>query len=375
MENMGKKSIPNKPVIAVTGSSGKTTTKEMIAAILKKRWKIFKSPRNRNAMSDTKRYAALLRPGHRAAVLEYGMQYYGNIKRHCQYIRPNIGVITNIGRAHIGNFGGRIQGIAKAKSELIRYMKTTGTLWLSADDRHSKLLHTKGFKGRIVRIGIRNKADYRAGQVHYAKRGMTFRVKLDGTEYRFYIPILGMHNIYNALFAIGISHRLGFTPKQLKDGLKTYEKQKRRLYVYDLGRGIRIIDDSFSANPDAVKAALDVLSAIGKKKKIAVLGSMLELGAYSVKGHKEIGRHAARKNITKVYAIGKGASQIIAGAKEAGFPTQNLHSFVSRAQLHKALVRVIQPGTTILVKGSHQIRMNETVAYLKRMYFKNRENA
>lgn len=368
---MKGKSILYRPIIAVTGSSGKTTTKEMIAAILKKRWKIFKSPQNRNAISATKRHAKLLRSVHRAVVLEYGMQYYGNIKRHCHYIRPNIGVITNIGRAHIGNFGGRIQGVAKAKSELIRYMKSTGTLWLNADDRHSKLLRTKGFRGRIMRIGIRNKADYRASQIHNANRGTTFRVKLGGTERRFYIPILGRHNIYNALFAIGISHRLGFAPQQIQNGLQTFEKQKRRLYVYSLRRGIRLIDDSYSANPDAVKAALDVLSATGKKKKIAVLGSMLELGAYSVKGHKEIGRYAARKNITHVFAIGKNAPQIIAGAKEAGFPTHNLHSFVSRAQLHKALTRVIQPGTTILVKGSNQMGMNKIVAYLKQTYYKN----
>ncbi|MCP3774388.1 UDP-N-acetylmuramoyl-tripeptide--D-alanyl-D-alanine ligase [Paenibacillus sp. MZ04-78.2] len=369
---MRKKSILYKPIIAVTGSSGKTTTKEMIAAVLKKRWQIFKSPQNRNAVSATKRHAKLLRSVHRAAVLEYGMQYYGNIKRHCHYIRPNIGVITHIGRAHIGNFGGRIQGVAKAKSELIRYMKPTGTLWLNADDQHSKLLRTKGFKGRIVRIGIRNKAVYRASKIHTAKRGMTFRVKLDGKEHRFYIPILGRHNIFNALFAIGISHRLGFTPKQIQSGLKTYEKPKRRLYVYDLRRGIRLIDDSYSANPDAVKAALDVLAATGQKKKIAVLGSMLELGAYSVYGHKEIGRYAARKNITHVYAIGKHASQIIAGARAAGFPAQNLHSFGSRAQLRKALTRAIQPGTTILVKGSNQMGLNKIVAYLRQTDFKSR---
>lgn len=372
---MRRKSILYKPIIAVTGSSGKTTTKEMIAAVLKKRWRIFKSPQNRNAVSATRRHAKWLRPFHRAVVLEYGMQYYGNIKRHCHYIRPNIGVITHIGRAHIGNFGGRIQGVAKAKSELIRYMKSSGTLWLNADDHYSRLLRTKGFKGRIVRIGIRNKAHYRASQIHNAKRGMAFRVKLDGKEHRFYIPILGRHNVYNALFAIGISHRLGFTPQQIQNGLKTFEKQKRRLYVYDVRRGIRIIDDSYSANPDAVKAALDVLSATGKKKKIAVLGSMLELGVYEVKGHKEIGRYAARKNITHIFAIGKHASQIIAGAKQAGFPAQNLHSFVSRAQLHKALTRVIQPGTTILVKGSNQMGMNKIVAYLKKTYFKSRENA
>lgn len=232
MNRLDKAANLHRPIIAVTGSYGKTTTKEMIASILQRRWRIFKSPKNKNIVSATRKHARLLRPAHQAAVLEYGMKGYGYIKRHCQQLQPDIG--TNVGRSHIGRFDGRIQGVAKAKSELIRYMKSTGTLILNTDDPYSKLLQTKGFKGKIIRIGIRNQANYRAGQIRYARGGMTFRVKLNGTRHTFYIPILGRHHIYNALFAIAVSHRLGFTPKQMQDGLRTYVRPKGRMYVYNL---------------------------------------------------------------------------------------------------------------------------------------------
>lgn len=370
---MHKAANLHRPIIAVTGSCGKTTTKEMIASILQRRWRIFKSPKNKNFISSTRRHARLLRPVHQAVVLEYGMIDYGNIKRHCQYIQPNIGMITNVGRSHIGRFGGRIQGVAKAKSELIRYMKSTGTLLLNTDDPYSKLLQTKGFKGKIIRIGIHNQADYRADQIRYARGGMTFRVQLNGTSHPFYIPILGRHHIYNALFAIAVSHRLGFTPKQMQDGLRTYVKPKGRMYIYNFKNDVTLVDDSYNANPDTVKSALDTVSHIGTKTNIAVLGSMLELGSQSISGHREVGRHAARTNITSLYTLGRNADQIIVGAKEAGFPAKNIHRFVSRRMLSNQLIQQVRPGTTILVKGSHHMRMDQIVTYLKR-YFTNKRH-
>lgn len=355
-----------RPVIAVTGSAGKTTTKEMIASVLKRRWKIFKSPRNHNAPSATRRHARMLRPIHRAVVVEYGMQFYGNIKRHCQYLQPSIGVITNVGRAHVGNFGGRIAGVAKAKSELIHFMKPSGTLLLNADDPSSSLLHTKGFKGKIITVGIRNKADVKATHVYYKNGGMSFKVELDGVEHSFYIPILGEHNIYNALFAIAIAHGLGFTQQQIQGGLKSFIRSKSRLIVHRLGRNVKVIDDAYSSNPDASKAAIDVLSTIGANSKIAVLGSMLELGKHTTKGHQEVGRYAAAKNVSHLYTLGGTAKQIAVGARGAGFPANRIKSFASKHQLQKALLRKLEPGVTILIKGSNRLRMSTMVKYLKR---------
>lgn len=353
-------------VIAVTGSAGKTTTKEMIAAVLKRRWKIFKSPNNLNAPRSTKRHAGQLRTSHLAAVLEYGMQFHGNIKKHCLYLQPSIGVITNVGRAHVGNFGGSIKGVAKAKSELIRYMKPTGMIVLNADDIHSELLQTKGFKGKIIKIGIRKEADYRASDIRFVNNGMRFRARFGGTMHSFYIPSFGEHNIYNALFAIAVSHRLGFSPQEMQQGLKSYVRSKGRLHVHHLGSSIKVIDDSFNANPDAAKAALDVLSVIGKQTNIAVLGSMFELGQYAAKGHQEVGRYAAVKKISRIYTLGGLARQIAIGARKGGFPAAKLKSFAGKHQLQRELAKEMKPGTTVLLKGGNSLRMSTMVAYLKR---------
>ncbi|WP_223829493.1 UDP-N-acetylmuramoyl-tripeptide--D-alanyl-D-alanine ligase [Paenibacillus arenilitoris] len=354
------------PVIAVTGSAGKTTTKEMIAAVLGRRWKVFKSPHNQNGPNFTRKYVRQLRTYHRAVVVEYGMQFYGVIRRHCLYLQPAIGVITNVGRAHVGNFGGRVEGVAKAKSELIRYMKPTGTLLLNADDPHSRLLRTKGFKGRIIRVGIRNKADYQAFGVRFGANGMRFKVKLDGKLHPFSIPAYGEHNVCNALFAIAIAHGMGFTPRQMQDGLRSYARPNRRLRVARLSGGVTVIDDTFSSNPDAVKAALDVLARLGSGGKIAVLGTMLELGKHSSKGHLEAGKYAAGKSVRLLYTLGGPAKQIAAGARNAGLAASRIKSFADKSQLGRALLRTVKPGDTVLVKGSHGLGMGSIVAYLKR---------
>ncbi|HEX3010495.1 MAG TPA: Mur ligase family protein, partial [Syntrophomonadaceae bacterium] len=207
-----------RPVIAVAGSSGKTTTKEMIASILRQEWKIFKSPGNRNNRRDIRGHLKRIKPYHRAIVLEFGMSARGHLTRSCQIIKPNMAVITMVGTSHIGNFGGALTNLAHAKSELIMHMHQNGILFLNADDRNSKLLGCRSFRGRIIRVGIENEADYRASQVDYTANGMSFQVRLNGRIHRFYIPIFGRHNVYNALFAIALAHVLGFNPETIKTG-------------------------------------------------------------------------------------------------------------------------------------------------------------
>jgi UDP-N-acetylmuramoyl-tripeptide--D-alanyl-D-alanine ligase len=248
----------------------------MIASILGTRWRVFKSRENKNIFRDTKRYASQIKPHHRAVVLEYGMIYPGRIRWHCSYVQPNMGVITMVGMAHIGNFGS-LDGLLRAKSELIKHMNQKGTLFLNADDQNSKRLHTKGFKGKIVRVGIDSPGDYQARDIEYKNGGMRFKVKLAGAFHDYYIPIPGEHNVYNALFAIAVADRLGFSASEIRRGLKTFKQLGRRLKVYRCSHGVRLIDDSFSANPNADKAALDVLRNAGRGRKIAVLGTMLEL--------------------------------------------------------------------------------------------------
>ncbi len=361
-----------KPVIAVSGSAGKTTVKTMISAILREKWVIFESRDYYNTYQNSKDHANAISFIHRAAVLEYGMAFAGDLTKHCQYIRPNIGIITNVGMAHIGNFESKVSLLAAAKSELIKGMHPSGILFLNADDQNSRLLDTKDFNGQILTVGIENEGDYRARDLVYSEQGTSFQVMIGESDYPFFIPVLGKHNVYNALFAIGAADQLGFIPEEMQRGFGSMKKPNHRLNLYHLRDGIIVIDDTVHAHPPAVKAAIDVLLQIGKGKKIAVLGSMSELGDRSEEEHEGIGRYVAERDIDLLYTYGNISVQIGAGALAAGFPPERVEHFtgLKRKLLHKELTKNIGPETTVLVKGASRLNLFETVTFLNDLYKK-----
>ncbi|MCF8566248.1 UDP-N-acetylmuramoyl-tripeptide--D-alanyl-D-alanine ligase [Alicyclobacillus tolerans] len=363
---MAKTLILARPVIAITGSAGKTTTKEMLASILQTRWKIFKSASNLNFINHTATYAKQINASHRAVVLEYGMSARGHIKRHCSIIQPNISIVTNVGSAHIGSFGGDIRKLARAKSELIEFMKPSGVLVLNKDDAGSKLMPRHGFKGKLLTVSTTQPASYRAHNIHYAGGGMSFQVQLKGKTQSFFIPTYGEHQVYNALAAIAVADHLGFSANQMRLGLRRYIRPSRRLTVHRLKNNIVLIDDSFSANPHATIAAVNVLKRIGKGPKIAVLGSMLAMGKYSAKGHRDVGKHVANKKVDYLFTYGSLAKQIGTAAVRAGLPASRVKHFVQRPALHRSLALRLKPNTTVLVKGSHAVGMKETANFIQK---------
>ncbi len=351
----------------MAGSSGKTTTKEMTASILKQRWRVYKSGKNRNDRVHMRKHRSAIKSHHRAAVLEFGMHDRGNLRRSCRIIQPNMVILTMIGTAHIGNFGGSLKALIKAKSDIIQHMKPTGTLFINADDANSQNLIYGNFNGQVIKVGIQNEAHYRASNISFTGRGMRFAVNLNGTAHQFFIPIPGEHNVYNALFAIAAADRLGFTPSQIKKGLAEYRRSPHRLRSYRLKKGTRLIDDTYNANPNSMKAALDVLANIGQGRNIAVLGNMSELGRYSITGHQEVGKHLADHRISGLFTYGTKARRIGTTAVVHGYPRSRVQHSSSRKRLHRRLRKVIGRGTTILVKGSHDQHMNKTVRFLKRI--------
>lgn len=354
-------------MIAVAGSSGKTTTKEMLASVLKQRWRVYKSGKNRNDRVHMRKHRHGIKSHHRAVVLEFGMHGRGNLRRSCHIIQPNMAILTMIGTAHIGNFGGSVEALIKAKSDIVQHMKPTGTLFINADDANSQNLIYGDFEGKVIKVGIKNEADYRAGNIAYSGRGMKFGVTLNGTNHRFFVPISGEHNVYNALFAIATADHLGFTPRQIKKGLANYHRPPHRLRTYRLRRGTRLIDDTYNANPNSMKAAINVLAHIGQGRNIAVLGNMSELGRYSIKGHQEVGEHLVNKRISRLLTYGKRARRIGIAAIDHGFPAHKVQYSSSRKKVHGRLRKFIGRGTTILVKGSHDQHMYKTVRFLKRI--------
>ncbi|WP_158735608.1 UDP-N-acetylmuramoyl-tripeptide--D-alanyl-D-alanine ligase [Alteribacillus sp. YIM 98480] len=363
--------IPKIPAIGVTGSAGKSTTTAFIYSIFKTKWKhVLKTRGNRNLPKHTKRYVQQINPSHKAVILEMGLGREAG-KYHFRYLKPNFGVITNVGTAHYGKLGNSIKATAKKKSAMAKYMNPKGTLLINNDDKNSKLLSTKKFKGKLVTVGIKKHAHYQAKNIKYSKNGVSFSVRLNRKIERFFIPTFGDHNVINALFAIAIAHRLRFSPRQIRLGLKRFKPPKRRLNVISLPKKSLLIDDTFNANPQSVKAATDVLVKLGKrKKKIAVVGSMLELGSYSRKGHHKVGKYLARKRMDRIFVFGVKAKQIKRAAISRGYPSKKIYAYTDRYQLHNKLKNYVSANTIILVKGSHRMRMRDTAEFVARYSLK-----
>jgi UDP-N-acetylmuramoyl-tripeptide--D-alanyl-D-alanine ligase len=353
----------NVPIIAITGSAGKTTTKSFIASILKTRLNIFESNDYWNRTDHTEIHADLINSNHEAVVLEYGMGFPGVIRKHCQIIQPTIGVITNIGEAHIGNFDGDIKGIAKAKSELIHGKKQNGVLFINNDDENSRLLEIDQYKGKIITVGINNTADYQAFNVEYDENGMSFKVKLHNRNWAFFIPIYGEHHVYNALNAIAVADYLGFTPEEIKTGL-LFKKPAHRLTIYNLNHSITLIDDSVHSTPQGVLAAIDVLNNIGPARKIAVLGRMIGLGDTRAEQYNQIANYLVSQGIDVLITFGKYAKEIGNYAISAGLPSKNFKHFSDKDSMHEHLLNILEENDSILVKGASILNMYDTVKFL-----------
>ncbi|WP_391119341.1 YheC/YheD family protein [Psychrobacillus sp. L3] len=370
ISTLKKKKIEEKgeiPIIAITGSAGKTTSKAFLASILSKKWNVFESKDYWNTTEHTKKHAAEINDAHEAVVLEYGMAYPGVITEHCSIIKPTISIVTNIGLAHVGNFDSDIKGVAHAKSELIHGMDQKGILILNKDDDNSKYLETQNFKGKIMTVGIKSPANYRAYGVRYVENGMSFKMKLQGQEITLFIPILGEHHVYNALNAIAVADYLGFTPMEIKAGL-IFRKPPRRLTVYNCSDNITVIDDTVHSHPQGVKAALDVLSNIGKHRKIAIIGQMRELGDLREQEYRKVGEYVYEKGIDLLITYGFRTEEIGDQAKLKGFTATNIYHFTKKEALHELLKEIVKKDDTILVKGASKTNMFDTVQFLDQTF-------
>lgn len=353
----------NLPIIAITGSAGKTTTKAFVGSILSKQWNVFESKDYWNTTEHTKKHKEEINDSHQAVVLEYGMAYPGIITNHCSIIQPNISIVTNIGLAHVGNFDGDVRGVAKAKSELIHGMDQQGLLILNKDDDNSRFLETQQFKGKLLTVGIKRDADYRAYDLQYKDIGMSFKMKLHGQEIELYIPILGEHHVYNALNAVAVADYLGFSPLDIQAGLN-FKKPPRRLTIYNLRDDITVIDDTVHSHPQGVRAAIDVLTNIAKKRKVAIIGQMRELGVLREEEYRKVGEYIYEEGIDEFITYGFRTDEMSNAAIEMGMDPSRVHHFINKDALHALLDKLIKPHDTILVKGASKTNMFETVKYL-----------
>ena len=351
------------PVVAVTGSVGKTGTKELIAAALSRQLKVLKSEANLNNEIGMPQTLLGITREHEAVVLEMGMRGSGEISYLSCIARPDIAVITNIGLAHIERLGSR-ENILKAKMEILDGLKENGTVILNGDDA---MLH--GFKDllpfKTILFGFDESCDYRAENIiSQGENGCDFDVKIRNTIYKVRTTMPGMHNVINSLAAIAVASEMGVTPENVIAGISDCVPEKMRQNIISVN-GIKIIDDVYNANPYSMTAAMNVLKDISRKgRAIAVLGDMLELGAWTDAAHNEIGAEAFKVGVGEIVAIGEYSANIRDGAVNAGFDPYKIHVFDSNQEAIEFLKSFVTIGDTILVKGSRGMKMEGIVSAL-----------
>jgi UDP-N-acetylmuramoyl-tripeptide--D-alanyl-D-alanine ligase len=357
MSLMHRKKFPV-PAVAVTGTNGKTTTKEMLASVLRQRGPVLKTEGNLNNHIGVPLTLLKLAAGHRAAVIEMGMSGLGEIGLLTRLAVPDVGVITNIGPAHL-QFLGTIDAVARAKGELLQGMRSDGTAVLNADDRYFDTLRGK-FPGRTLSFGIERPADVRATDIAQREDLTEFRLHAGGRPAAVRLRAVGRHNVANALAAAAAAIALDATLETVQRGLEEFRPAAMRTELREL-RGRTVLADCYNANPASVQAALGTLAEMGQgRRTVAVLGDMRELGAAEVDAHREVGAAAARLKTGLLIAVGPLARHIAAGAREAGMDPSRVLEAENAGRAAALLRERSGPGDVVLVKGSRAMRL-ETV--------------
>lgn len=353
------------PVVAVTGSNGKTTTKEMLATILACRGEGLKTAGNLNNLIGLPQMVFQLSEGHQWAVLEMGMSEPGEIDRLAEIARPDLGVITNVAPAHLQSMGS-VAAVAAAKGELFLRLRPGCSAIFNADDPLVAGLPTPSRVSRTS-FGLAE-ADVRAEQIEVLGReGQAFVLSLPSGKIAVKMKVFGQHNIQNALAAAAAAHLLELGPDEIRQGLEAFSPVAKRLSPEELD-GILLIDDSYNANPASMRAALTTVSGLkGTGRAIAVLGDMLELGETSQAAHEEIGRLAAQC-VERLYLLGDLAESVARGAAAGGLPATSVVCARNHAEILDDLTTLLRTGDCILVKGSRGMRMETIAEGLRKMF-------
>lgn len=338
--------------VAVTGSSGKTTTKDMVHGVLSAQGPTLKTEENLNNEIGVPLTVFKLSKKHKFAVIEMGMQGPGEIKPLSLVCAPDIAAITNIGEAHLARLKTK-RSIAKAKSEIISGVKPAGAVILNADDDFFPFLKKSSKGKKIVSIGINKDSALRARDIIETGKGTLFSLRISGKIHRFFIPLPGRHNVYNALIAVATGLFFKVPISRIKKGLENFKTSSKRMNLITVKGGIKLIDDTYNANPSSMAAALKTLAS-AKGRKIAVIGDMLELGPNSNKYHREIGRLMKHLGIDIVVAVGRKAKYFLDHLRRE----QGSH-FRDNVQASKFLLAILRPGDNVLLKASRGMKLEE----------------
>jgi len=345
-----------KPLVGITGSAGKTTTKEAVAHVLSSRFRVLKSEGNFNNHFGLPLMLLKVEPEHDIAVIEMGMSHAGEIRALATIARPEIGVVTNVAPVHL-EFFDSIAGIARAKYELIESLPATGTAVLNADDEYVSQFGRE-FKGKVVTYGTCATADLRAENVKtLGAEGSEFDIVMTGRREHACLPLVGEHNVLNALAAVAVGLDRGLALAEAVGALATLAPPDKRGQVLQLGN-ITVINDCYNSNPKAMRAMVDALSAMEARRRVVIAGEMLELGPTGEELHRAAGRHLAEKKIDLLVGVRGLAQAMVDGANQAGTKAE----FVATPEeAGEWLARETRDGDVVLLKGSRGVKLEKAL--------------
>lgn len=342
-------------VVAITGSSGKTTTKEMLAAVLSSKYNVLSSEKNFNNEIGLPMTLLRLTEEHEVCVVEMGMRGLGQIKELTHIAEPTIGVVTNVGTSHIELLGSK-KNIAAAKGELAESIGHDGYMVLNDDDPLVKSMAGLT-KGKVVGYGIDTPSTVTAYNLRYKKDGIKFTCRWYDEVFDIFLPMIGIHNVYDALAAIATGRVLGVTSAQIRKALGGFAGIPMRQEIMNFGEFV-VLNDAYNANPSSMSEAIKALGQLEGKRKIAILGDMLELGEHSKTAHEAIGRLLGEEQYDVLFTYGPESSFTAAEAMKYGVP--QVISTLDKNNIAKEYARMIMNGDVVLVKGSRGMQM-ETI--------------
>lgn len=352
-------------VVGITGSVGKTTTKEMLTTITQQRWKVLKNTANYNNEIGLPLTLFQLDRSYEVVVLEMAMRGLGEIQRLASIAKPEIGIITNIGISHIERLGSQ-GSIANAKAELLGELPPEGVAVLNVEDGYFEVMKER-FKGKVVSFGSSKSADVIGARIKCQDKGQyKFVLLISGQgAVEVTLPVLGRHNVYNALAAAAAANQLGIDILSIRDGLENATSPDMRMEFTVSKEGYAVLNDAYNASPASVIAALKTLKALkGYDRKVAILGDMLELGDYSRKAHEDVGRELVENGIKKLIVVGELAAGIADGARSAKMPNDAIKSYKCSTEAAEKIKSHLRAGDAVLVKGSRAVKMEEIVRAL-----------
>ncbi len=344
------------PVVAVTGSNGKTTTKEMVAKTLSQRWRLKKTAGNLNNRIGVPQTVLGLTAAHEAAVLELGVDAEGQTTRLAEIARPTVGLITNVGSDHL-EFFGSVEGSARAKAELLASLPRDGAVVLNADDPYYEFFLRRA-RCVVVSFGLREQADVRGSHIQRKGARTEFRLRVAGRHrsHRLALHVHGTHNVSNALAAIAVGHVMGLSVTNMATGLSRFRPVVMRTQVSSW-QGISVIQDYYNANPDSMKAAVTLLQEFGGgRRTIAVLGDMLELGPETKTLHREVGAFIAGCRVSLLVVCGELGRELARGASAEGMSASRIFEAHRVGDVALILRKLVEPGDVVLLKASRAMR-------------------